>query len=126
MGAIIFDDVGRLLLIQRGHPPGEGLWSLPGGRINPDESDHDALKREISEETGLLITPGPLAGIVERPAPGGAVFEIRDYLATVAGGGLTPGDDAKDARWCTAADLTRLPLTDGLLAALRSWNALPR
>ncbi|MFI6904242.1 NUDIX hydrolase [Nonomuraea sp. NPDC050394] len=126
VGAIVFDEFGRLLLIQRGHPPGEGLWSLPGGRVNPGETDHDALIREIREETGLTITPGPLTGAVDRPGPGQTVYEIRDYLATPTGGELVPGDDAKDARWCTAADLTGLPLTDGLLATLTSWNVLPR
>lgn len=124
MGAIIRDGSGRLLLIRRGQPPGEGLWSLPGGRIGPGESDSDAVVREVAEETGLTVTPGRLAGAVERPGPGGAVYVIRDYLAEVSGGTLSAGDDAADARWFTEEELVRLPLSPGLLDALTEWAVI--
>ncbi|WP_406312112.1 NUDIX domain-containing protein [Streptosporangium sp. NBC_01639] len=124
MGAIIRDGSGRLLLIRRGHPPGEGLWSLPGGRIGPGESDSDAVVREVAEETGLTVTPGRLAGAVERPGPGGVVYVIRDYLAEVSGGTLSAGDDAADARWFTEEELVRLPLSPGLLDALTEWAVI--
>jgi 8-oxo-dGTP diphosphatase len=125
VGAIILDASGRLLLIKRGHPPGEGLWSIPGGRVEPAETDAAALRREVLEETGLHVSIGPLTGTVDRPGPGGVTYEIRDYYATVTGGTLTAGDDAADARWCTDDDLARLPLTHGLLETLTEWNALP-
>jgi 8-oxo-dGTP diphosphatase len=122
---VIHDARGRLLLIRRGHPPGEGLWSLPGGRVEPDESDHAAVIREIGEETGLRIAPGECLGSVERPGPGGSVFDIHDYEATVIGGRLTPGDDASDARWVGPGAFGSLTLTPGLTDALHAWNALP-
>ena len=53
VGAIIKDPAGRLLLIKRGHAPQAGRWSLPGGRVEPGESDEQAVIREIREETGL-------------------------------------------------------------------------
>jgi 8-oxo-dGTP diphosphatase len=71
VGAVIKDDQGRLLLIKRGHEPGAGLWSLPGGRIEPGETDAEALVREMREETGLTVQAGPLLGTVRRPVPGG-------------------------------------------------------
>ena len=89
VGAIIRDAAGRLLLIKRGHDPEAGRWSLPGGRVEPGESDAQALVREMREETGLIVQPGPLVGAVERPGPGGSVLEIRDYAATVMGGTLS-------------------------------------
>ena len=124
MGAVIKDDQGRLLLIKRGHAPGAGLWSLPGGRIEPGETDAEALVREMREETGLVIDPGQLIGTVRRPARDGAVFDIRDYAATVTGGTLRPGDDAADARWVAASELESLPITEGLVEALTGWGAL--
>lgn len=124
VGAIIKDEAGRLLLIKRGHEPGKGLWSIPGGRIEPGESDEAALVREVREETGLVVVAGSLIGAVRRPAGGGAVLDIRDYTASVTGGTLVPGDDADDVMWASEADLSRLPVTDGLLEALRSWGAL--
>jgi ADP-ribose pyrophosphatase YjhB (NUDIX family) len=124
VGAIITDGTGRLLLIQRGHEPEEGRWSLPGGRVKPGESDRDALVREVREETGLRVEPGRLVGAVERPAPGGAVFDIYDYAASVSGGQLVAGDDATDARWIHPGDVGQLSLTSGLAETLATWGVL--
>jgi 8-oxo-dGTP diphosphatase len=126
VGAVIRDDEGRLLLIKRGHEPGAGLWSLPGGRIEPGETDAEALVREMREETGLEVEPGPLLGAVQRPAGDGDVIDIRDYAATVTGGTLIPGDDAAGARWVSAADLDSLAVTEGLVEALTTWGVLGR
>lgn len=122
VGAIITDSGGRLLLIKRGHEPGLGLWSVPGGRIEPGESDEQATIREVREETGLSVRVGRLVGSVQRPAPGGAVFDIRDYAATITDGTLTAGDDAADARWVTREELLALPLTDNLAETLTTWG----
>jgi ADP-ribose pyrophosphatase YjhB (NUDIX family) len=124
VGAIITDGAGRLLLIQRGHEPEEGRWSLPGGRVKPGESDRDALVREVREETGLHVEPGSLIGAVERPAPGGAVFDIYDYAASIGGGQLAAGDDAADARWIDPGDIGELSLTSGLAETLAEWGVL--
>ena len=124
VGAIITDAAGRLLLIKRGHEPGKGLWSIPGGRVEPGETDEQAVIREVREETGLVVQPGRLIGAVRRPAPAGAMLDIRDYAATVTGGTLAAGDDADDARWAGPAELAGLPLTDGLAEALTGWGVL--
>jgi 8-oxo-dGTP diphosphatase len=124
-GAVIKDAAGRLLLIRRGHEPGAGLWSLPGGRIEPGETDQQAVVREVLEETGLRVECGSLLGTAELPGPDGAVIDVSDYLAVITGGELTPGDDADDARWVTAAELADLPLTDGLAGYLAAWDAYP-
>jgi 8-oxo-dGTP diphosphatase len=129
VGAVIKDEAGRLLLIRRSHEPAAGLWSIPGGRIEPGESDASALVREVLEETGLSVVPGPLLGVVQRAGLAGAVLDIRDYQAVVTGGELAAGDDAVDARWSTPAELARLEargaLTSGLTEALASWGVLP-
>ncbi|HWG00878.1 MAG TPA: NUDIX domain-containing protein [Trebonia sp.] len=125
VGAVIKDGHGRLLLIRRGHEPGKGLWSVPGGKIESGEPDGAALVREVREETGLDVRPGRLIGRVRRPAGGpDAEFEIRDYTADVLGGTLTPGDDAADAVWADAKRIRKMPLVEGLLDALRSWDVL--
>ena len=133
VGAVIKDDQGRLLLIKRGHEPGAGLWSVPGGRVEPGETDAEALVREMREETGLAVQAGPLLGSVRRPAQDGpaaaggqdrTVLDIRDYAATVTGGTLCAGDDAAEARWVAVSELPSLPITEGLVEALTSWGVL--
>ena len=128
VGAVITGASGRILLIKRGHEPGLGLWSVPGGRIEAGESDQQAVVREVLEETGLHVVCGRLLGAVERPGLAGAVVAIRDYAVTVTGGDLAAGDDAADARWVTPAELTAMDeaglLVAGLAAVLRSWDVL--
>ena len=124
VGAVLKDGRGRVLLIKRGHEPGAGLWSLPGGRVEPGETDAEALVREIREETGLVVRAGRLLGRLARPAGDGDVFDIRDYAATVIGGTLNPGDDAADARWVAAEDFGSLSVTEGLREILTSWGVL--
>jgi ADP-ribose pyrophosphatase YjhB (NUDIX family) len=121
VGALTYDTWGRLLLIRRGNEPGRGLWSLPGGRVEPGEDDAAALVREMAEETGLVVRPGPLVGRVQR-----GPYSIADYRCTIVGGELRAGDDALDAQWCDAAALAELPLVAQLLETLTEWDALPR
>ncbi|MFB9617730.1 NUDIX hydrolase [Kutzneria kofuensis] len=129
VGGIAHDSRGRLLLVKRGKPPGQGLWSIPGGRVEQGESDERAVERELLEETGLRVIVGHLIGSVVRPAPVG-VFDISDYSCQAIGGALRPGDDAADAAWVDAETFATLErrnlLTEGLVEALTSWNVLPR
>lgn len=136
VGAVIRDDAGRLLLIQRGHEPAKGSWSVPGGRVEPGETDSQAVQREIAEETGLVVQVGALTGRVERPGGPGVVYEIYDYDAVLVPDAVSveadaqgPGrasDDAADLTWATRAEMDRLPLTDGLVEALTAWDRMPR
>lgn len=128
VGAIITDRAGRLLLVQRGHEPGKGLWSVPGGRVEPGETDEEAVAREVLEETGLIVASGSLVGSVERLGLAGSILVIHDYRCTVTGGALAAGDDAAAVRWCSQAQVEELDaygqLTGELLATLRSWSVL--
>ena len=121
VGGLVYDDEGRLLLVQRANDPGRGRWSVPGGRVESGEDDAAAVVRELREETGLRVAPGPLVGRVRRGR-----FAIADYRCTVVGGTLRAGDDALDARFVDLAGLMALPLVDGLLVTLGAWEALPR
>lgn len=125
VGAVVFDDDGRLLLIQRANPPAEGLWSLPGGRVEPGEPAQQAIRREVREETGLEIEIIREVGTVQRPAPTGGIYVIRDFLARPVGDlPLQAGDDAADAAFVDVADLGALPVSEGLVDALQDWGLI--
>lgn len=124
VGAVVVED-DHLLLIQRGTPPGAGKWSLPGGRVDPGETLATAVAREVREETGLEVAPGPFIGQVERLGPG-YHFVILDFRAELAdrtaSGGLpnpAAASDAAAAAWVPLGELSRLTLVDGLRDFLR-------
>ena len=121
VGGVVHDAAGRLLVVRRGNPPYAGSWSIPGGRVEPLEDDHAAVERELLEETGLVVRAGVLLGVLEL----GRIV-VRDYRCELVGGELAAGDDAAEAAWVTAAELSALPTTPRLIPLLREWNALPR
>ena len=115
-GAVVRDEAGRLLLIRRGREPDLGMWSLPGGRIEPGETAADAAAREVLEETGLDVEIGSVlitALIWE------GTYRVQDFAAHVVGGELRAGDDAAEVRWVGVDELPTMPLSTGLLEELR-------
>jgi len=125
VGALVYDDQRRLLVVRRANEPGRGLWSLPGGRVEPGEDDPAAVAREVAEETGLEVEVGRFVGEVERDGPNGRLYVIRDYQAEPVGGVLAAGDDASDARFVNRDEFDNLPTATLLASTLAQWNALP-
>ena len=122
VGAVLFD-AGRVLLVERGNPPLQGVWSLPGGVVEAGERLADALHREIREETGLAIRLLDIVEVFERILrdPDGRPeyhYVLIDYLCEKTGGELRPGDDVSLARWVDRDHLSDYPLTDGLLPVI--------
>jgi 8-oxo-dGTP diphosphatase len=125
-GAVVLDGHGRLLLVRRGNEPGRGLWSVPGGRVEPGESVAAAVEREVREETGLAVRAGAEVGRVRIPGRG-VVYDVVDLACTLLDPGAAPvaGDDADDVTFADAAELERLACTPRLVETLRGWGALP-
>lgn len=102
VGAVVVES-GRVLLVRRGHEPLKGRWSLPGGLVELGEGLEEAVRREVQEETGLLVEPVELVEVVDRiHREDGRVryhYVIADYLCRVTGGEVKAASDADEARW---------------------------
>lgn len=127
VAAIVYDAQGRVLLVERGRPPGAGLWTVPGGKLEHGETLAQAVAREVREETSLVVEVGALACVVERmgrsPDTDDYHFVILDYVARVIGGTLAAGSDVRQARFVDEAELATLPLTEGLVDVLQRARA---
>lgn len=125
---VIIDVASRVLLIRRGHEPGLGLWSLPGGSAQPGESPREAAAREALEETGLVVEIG--RRLVTLPVELGPrqPYLVHCFRAHVVHGELRAGDDAAEALWCDSPTFRGLATTPrlGEILALAGWpeNAL--
>ena len=126
VGAVVFDDHGRLLLVKRANPPAQGRWSLPGGRQESNETALEGVVREVREETGIRVEVTREVGTILREAPSGDTYVIRDFLCSISGDArVVAGDDAAEAAFFDVTDLGELATSDGLVDALRGWGLLP-
>lgn len=128
VAAIVIRD-GKILLVKRGSEPGLGLWSIPGGSIEPGETTEEALKREVLEETGIEINIGKLAGVYDLIVRHDDIilfhYVLIDYFATFAAGEIRAATDAVDCRWVPLEDLHNYNLTSSLIDRLREHGLLP-
>jgi 8-oxo-dGTP diphosphatase len=129
VGAIVLHE-GRVLLVKRGHAPGLGLWSVPGGLVDLGETTVDAARREVEEECGLKVRVAGLVGTLDRvtrDADGRVRYHwvLIDYLAfPESNDTITAGSDAAEVRWVLIDEVDRLPITDGLVDMIRRAAAL--
>ncbi|WP_347057844.1 NUDIX domain-containing protein [Blastococcus sp. HT6-30] len=126
VGAIVHDPAGRLLLVRRRNAPGRGLWSVPGGRVEPGETVAAAVEREVLEETGLRVRAGAEVGRI-RIDGGAVVYDVVDVACGLVDADVRPvaGDDAADVVFADAATLAGLCCTPRLVETLRGWGVLP-
>jgi len=116
-GVARWDD--QILLVRRGHGPAAGTWAVPGGRVRFGEDLHEAVVREVAEETGLECVVERFLGWAEH------IDEhhhqvILDFLVHVLDPTREPraGDDAAEATWWPVAEIAELELAPGLGAFL--------
>jgi 8-oxo-dGTP diphosphatase len=98
---VIFDEKGRVLLIQRGNPPFKNAYALPGGFVEIGETVEDACRREVLEEVGIKVGDLRLIGVYSNPArdPRGHTVSIAFLTALPRASAPKAGSDAKSVEW---------------------------
>jgi len=122
IGALIFRR-NRILLVQRGKEPLKGWWSLPGGALETGESLRDGIRREVLEETGLVVQPKEVATIFERiihDSEGRPEYHyvLIDYICTAQPGDAKPATDVSAVAWVSEKELPQYQLTEGTLPVI--------
>jgi ADP-ribose pyrophosphatase YjhB (NUDIX family) len=125
--AIIRD--GKVLIVRRARPPAYGIFTLPGGGVEAGESLHEAIMREVMEETALTIAPLGLAGYREaivRDADGKVErhFVILPFAARFIAGEVALNEELAEARWLVPSELAGLKTTEGLAEIVRAAYAI--
>lgn len=97
--AVVFNEIGALLLGRRGKQPNYGKWVMPGGKVEWGETIDEAVVREVQEETGLVVTAVERLGIFEIVSEEEcSVFVLTRCEPTIYGR-LKAGDDLQDVGW---------------------------
>ncbi len=92
---------GQVLAARRAQPPSlAGGWEFPGGKVETDEDDADALVRELQEELGVTVRVRRRLGEVDLDD-----LQLVLYAATLRDGEPQPGADHDELRWLEAASL---------------------
>lgn len=122
----VFRD-GKVLLAQRAVGSLQGLWSLPGGRVEFGERLTECALRELEEEVQVKAEIVDFAGIVEvMPRKAGPPFHfvVLAFAARWVSGEPQTGPEASDVRWADPVTLDDLPVTDDLHRIVRLAAAL--
>lgn len=118
VSAAIFRN-GQVLLVRRAQAPSTGLYTLPGGVVELGETLHEAVVREVEEETQMQIVPIALAGyrnVVIRDS-GGKIerhFVVLPFAARWLAGEFTAGEELAAAVWINPREVARFKTTEGL------------
>ncbi|PID38210.1 MAG: hypothetical protein CSA65_07630 [Proteobacteria bacterium] len=130
VGGIIFDpEREAVLLVERGAPPAQGLWSVPGGLVERGEALAEACAREVLEETGLQVRlieqPVKLIDRVLRDEEGEVEYHflIVDFCGEALRGAARAASDVQQVRWVALQEVAALPTTAGLEDAIARGRA---
>ena len=119
VGCLVRNADEKVLLI-RHHKRG---WEIPQGRVEEGESLIEALHREVLEETGVTVTPGPLACVWSKLTPPAAL--IFAFIARYHQGDLTPSNETPELGWFAAEEAVSMvanPVNRDRLAALLAYG----
>lgn len=126
VGVVIYDDNGRVFLMKS--PKWQG-WLVPGGKIEPGESEEDALRREIREEMGIEITDLERVGEMIKPPSKDfkndpdLTFHFIDFYAKAVSTDVKPNHEISEHGWYYIEEARKLPLMDTTRTFLEKFAA---
>jgi 8-oxo-dGTP diphosphatase len=129
VGGVLFNKHHQVLLIKRNQAPAQGLWSIPGGKLEPGESLVEACRREYYEETNLEVEVKQIVAVVERRLEGFHYVIVDFYVELVDEDKCIPvaQSDVADAKWVSLDGLEQYALVVGLKEIImRTYDCLAK
>lgn len=122
VGAVVIKS-GKILLIKRAFPPGEGKWSIPGGLVDVGETLSTAVERETEEETGVKVKTLELINVFDMvdSDPDGRVryhYVLVDFLVKPVGGKEAASEEVTEMKWVAWDEAKGMDLTKTARKAL--------
>ena len=120
---------GRALLVPSCNPAAErGVVEFTGGVLELGEKLHDGARREVLEETGLQVEPGPVLEVFDsifKDQQGRTQYHyvLIDYLCRVIGGEACAGSDVSAVKWVREDELAALELRESIERVVRKGLA---
>ena len=114
----------QVLLIKRGKPPGKGLWSLPGGKIETAETAETAAARELFEETQVIAKLVQAMGPYEIRRDQAIIYAITCFAGIYVSGKAVASSDAAEVAWVYPQDLDRIKLAPNIAQAIADAKQL--
>src|SRR5687768_10548153 len=109
-------DRDRVLLIQRARAPYHGLWTLPGGRLEPGEDAETAAAREVKEELGLSVYA--LRPVMRLTLGDERRFRLQVFATEAFEGEIVPSPEIAGYRWVRAQGVAAMNVTPHLPAVV--------
>jgi 8-oxo-dGTP diphosphatase len=121
--AVILRDQ-KVLLVRRASALGKGLWSLPGGKAEMNETAEQTAIREVAEETGLVFSPQFVVGqfTIKTAA---AIYAIDCFSGNTNAAEASPASDVDGVDWVDISQLNSFTLAPNTEAAIRkAWHSM--
>lgn len=120
--AVLIEEHGKLLLLQRSYEPWKDSWMIPAGYVEADEDPRDAARREVYEETGLDVE---LSGLIQvyyfddDPRGNGVSFV---YKAEKVFGNLKVNSESRDAKYFSWSEIPSYLTKGGHDKMISAWR----
>jgi len=107
------------------HRPAYDDWTLPKGKLHPEEEELSAAVREVEEETGFRCIPGDEIGVSRYVDRKGRDKVVRYWTMRPVGGAFRPSREVDQLRWVSPAEATDLLTYDHDRVLVKQFAASP-
>lgn len=119
VGAAVIGADNKVLICRRSGKSASGMWEFPGGKVEPTESEEEALSREFLEELGVPIAVGAHLATGFQVS-GGIFIELNVFEARLVGKSPSTSSDHDALEWVNVSQLGEYSFPEADLPAVRA------